>query len=216
MSQAKRSARPTLWPSAEERRKTRESKREAVLAAAVRFFNQKGFKATSLEDVARALNVTKPTIYNYFKSKDEILFECILRGLEAIRMAARDVEMQGGSGCDRLHALMNNYASCMTQEFCICITRTADHELSSDSRKRFRQMKRDIDLIVRRVVQDGMDDGSINPGDPVLVTFAITGALNWIARWFEEAGPLSRDQVVAGVVSTLMQGLLPRHDQDAP
>ncbi len=72
------------WPTPEERAREREQKREAVLSTAVRLFNSKGFHATSLDDVALALNVTKPTIYHYFANKDEVLFECVRRGLELL------------------------------------------------------------------------------------------------------------------------------------
>lgn len=199
-----------LWPSSEKKQKERDEKKAAILETAVRLFNQKGFRASSLDDVALALNITKPTIYHYFKNKDEILFACVLRGLDEVRQAAAEVKDVGGSGYDRLRALMRNYANCMTQEFCICITRTGDHELSEKSRKRFREIKREIDLTVREIVEDGMQDGTIAKGNPVLVTFMITGALNWIARWFEEGGSLEREEIVDGAVNTLTAGLVPR------
>lgn len=198
------------WPSKAERAQERAMKREALLETAVRFFNLKGFHATSLDDVALALNVTKPTIYHYFSNKDEILFECVQRGLEAIRSAAETVETRGGTGMARLRALMRSYAICMTHDFCICITRTSDHELSPESRARFREMKREIDLTVRRVVMEGMRDGSIASGDPRLMTFTLTGSLNWVARWFDPKGGMSREEIADGVVATLINGLAPR------
>jgi AcrR family transcriptional regulator len=202
------SRRRSPWPRREER--TREVKREAVLRTAVELFNDRGFRATSLDDVADALNVTKPTIYNYFSSKDEILFECVRRGVESIREAAAAVEMQGGSGMERLQAHMSSYAIVMTRDFGMCVTRTADHELSQASRIRFRALKRQTDATIRGVVEDGMRDGSIAPGDPLLVTFTLAGALNWIARWYDPKGPLSPEEIADGCVATLVNGLAPR------
>lgn len=201
------SQRTSPWPKPEDRARERELKREAVLRTAVDFFNDKGFHATSLDDVALALNVTKPTIYHYFSSKDEILFECVRLGLESIRDAAEAVEKQGGSGLDRLKALMRDYALIMTGDFGMCVTRTADHELSPDSRDRFRALKREIDATIRHVVEDGMRDGTIAHGDARLVTFTITGALNWIARWFDPDGPLGPGEVADGCIATLVDGL---------
>jgi AcrR family transcriptional regulator len=207
MSETVTSRRKSPWPKPEERARDRKLKREAVLQTAVEFFNEKGFHATSLDDVALALNVTKPTIYHYFSNKDEILFECVRLGLDSIREAAAMVESSGGSGLERLQALMRDYALIMTRDFGMCVTRTADHELSAESRKKFRSLKREIDGTVRRVVADGMRDGTIAPGDPLLVTFTLTGALNWIARWYDTNGPLSREQVADGCVATLVKGL---------
>jgi AcrR family transcriptional regulator len=203
-------ARP-LWPSADAKERERREKREAVLHAAVRAFNEKGFGATSLDDVANALGVTKPTIYHYFASKDEILFECVRRGLDSIREAAEAVATHGGGGLERLRRLMLDYALIMTRDFGMCITRTADHELSPESRVRFRAMKREIDQTVRRVVEQGMADGTIAAGDPRLVTFTLAGALNWIARWYDENGQLAPQDVAEGCVATLIAGLAPRN-----
>lgn len=210
MSDALPKTGPSPWKKPSERKRQREIKREAVLSTAVRFFNLKGFNATSLDDVAVALNVTKPTIYHYFSSKDEILFECVERGLDAIRDAARAVEERGGTGMERLKALMHDYAICMTHDFCTCVTRTADHELSPESRAEFRRIKREIDQTVRRVVQSGIDDGTIAAGDMLMMTFTLTGALNWVARWYSPDGPRTREEIANGVVDVLVNGLAPR------
>jgi AcrR family transcriptional regulator len=202
--------RASPWPKPDERERERALKREAVLHTAVQSFNEKGFHATSLDEVAVALNVTKPTIYHYFSSKDEILFECVRLGLHGILDAAAAIEKKGGSGLERLKALMRDYAAIMTKDFGMCVTRTADHELSAESRAQFRSLKREIDAAVRRVVEDGMRDGSIAPADPRLVTFIIAGALNWIARWYDPKGSLRPDEIAEGCVATLVQGLAPR------
>lgn len=199
------------WPDRQERVRERELKREAVLRTAVALFNEGGFHATSLDDVAKALNITKPTLYRYFANKDQILFECVRRGVEGIREAGAAVEKSGGTALERLKAYMHGYAIVMTQDFGMCVTRTADHELSKAARAHFRAGKRETDVTIRRVVEEGMKDGSIAPGDPRLVTFTLTGALNWIARWYDPKGPLSPEDIADGCVHTLVLGLAPRH-----
>lgn len=201
---------PSPWPNSEERARQRDEKREALLRAAVRSFNERGFHATSLDEVAASLNVSKPTIYYYLGNKEEILFESVRRGLDSIRQAAQAVERAGGTGMERLRALMLDYAVIMTRDFGMCVTRTADHELSGESRARFRALKREIDETVRRVVEDGVADGTIAAGDPRMTTFAVTGALNWIARWYDPGGPLTAEAVADACVDTLINGLAPR------
>jgi len=201
------SSAPTPWPSAEQRARDREVKREAVLATALASFNEKGFHATSLGDVAASLGVTKPTIYHYFADKDDILFACVRRGLESIQAAATEVAEAGGSGRARLEALMLNYALIMTKPFGKCVIRTADHELSPESRKKFRALKREIDQSIRRVVVTGIKDGSLAAGDVRTITFTLTGALNWIALWYDPAGTLTPEDIASDVVKTLIGGL---------
>ena len=206
----KQSVSGSLWPLPEERARGRELKRDAVLSAAARLFNQNGFHATSLDDVARALGVTKPTIYHYFANKDEIVFECTRRGLAAISAAAARAAETGGNGLERLRSLMTEYASVMTRDFGRCITLTSESDLSEASKAEFRRIKREVDQAVRAVVSEGMRDGSIAPGDAKIVTFTLTGALNWIARWFDENGPMSVEEVSRACVDTLVRGLAPR------
>lgn len=197
------------WAKPEERKRERGHKRDAVLAAAVKSFNEIGFHATSLDDVAASLNVTKPTIYYYFATKDEILFECVQRGLESIRIAAEAVEAVNGTGLERLSALMRDYAVIMTRDFGMCVIRTADHELSPESRQKFRALKREIDQTIRRVVEAGMADGSIAEADVRLTTFAVTGALNWIAKWYDPSGELTAEEIASTIVEKLIDGLAP-------
>lgn len=197
------------WPKASERQRLRSLKREAVLQAAVESFNRKGYSSTSLDDVAVALNVTKPTIYHYVSSKDEVLFECVRLGLESLKKALKSAEDVEANGRERLRALMFDYAKVMTEEFGICVARTADHELSEDSRSRFRALKREVNDAVRTVVEQGMADGSIPKGDARMVTFTLTGALNWIGHWYDPQGEMTPDSVARGAVEVLMQGIAP-------
>jgi AcrR family transcriptional regulator len=198
------------WPKREEREQEREIKRSAVLDTAVRLFNDKGFRATSIDEVAVALNVTKPTIYHYFSNKDEILFECVRKGLQVTLDAAQAVESQGGNGLDRLKALIHDYAVIATEDFGKCVTRTTDHDLSPASRKKFRALKRETDAVIRKVVLSGMKDGSIAPGDPRMVTFCVSGALNWISRWYEDDGGQTPEEIADIYVDILVNGLAVR------
>lgn len=202
--------RSSPWPRRDERERERLVKRDAVLHTAVEMFNAKGFHSTSLDEVAVALNVTKPTIYHYFANKDEILFECVRLGLQGVQEAIERVERAGGTGIERLKALMHEYVIIMTRDFGKCVTRTADHELSAETRAEFRRLKREIDAAVRRVVTAGMEDGTLAPGDPRLVTFCISGALNWVARWYEDSGSLRPEAIAEAYVATLINGLAPR------
>jgi len=62
---------------------------------AAQIFNEIGFHATTLEEVAERRHVTKPTLYYYAKNKDEILFECVNIGLQMLQEAV-DHERAGG------------------------------------------------------------------------------------------------------------------------
>lgn len=198
---------PTPWSSSAEREREREAKRDAVLRTAARFFNERGYHATSLDDVAAALTVTKPTIYHYFANKDEILLECTRRGLSTLADSLKATEATGLTGAERLEAMMVAHALIMTEDFGICVARTQDSALSPESRSQFRALKRDIDQIYRAAITNGIADGSLQTPDIRIAGFTLALALNSIGTWFRPDGPLSRSEAARLTVATLMSGL---------
>jgi len=201
---------PSPFRTPEQRRQERHDKREAVLRAAVRMFNARGFHATSLEDVAASLGISKPTLYHYLGNKDQVLLECVKRGLSELRKAADDAADMPGNGLDRLRIFLRRYAEVNMDDFGRCVIRTGDEALSDDSAMRFRALKSEIDQAMRALVEAGMADGSIAAGDVKLVSFTLAGALNWPARWHTPDGALPSSEIAAAMVDVLTAGLAPR------
>ncbi|RYY43938.1 MAG: TetR/AcrR family transcriptional regulator [Sphingomonadales bacterium] len=194
--------------TAEERDAERAAKREAVLQAAVDMFNDRGFSGTSLDDVAASLGVTKPVIYHYLGTKDQVLLECLGRGLAALEAAAAESAGRPGTGADRLRAFLIRYAEVNMSPFGRSVVLTADHELSPDGLQRFRAMKRRIDAALRALVAAGIADGSLAPVDVRTAAFTLAGALNWIPRWQHPDGAQPPSKVAEEVVAMLMHGLV--------
>jgi len=193
-----------------EREAERAGKREAVLRAAVRMFNARGFQATSLEDVASSLHITKPTIYHYLGNKEQVLLECVSRGLAELRIAGEAAHASPGGGLVRLRSFLREYARIIMDDFGRCVIRTGDELLSAEGAEHFRALKRRIDDTMRTLIREGIDDGSIAAGDERLLAFTLAGALNWPARWHDPAGPLGSPDIAAQMVDILTAGLAPR------
>lgn len=196
--------------SREERVSERAQKREAVLRAAVRVFNARGFQSASLDEVAASLQISKPTIYHYLGNKEQVLLECVRRGLEMLHDAALDAQREAGSGLDRLRRFLCRYAELNMDDFGRCVIRTSDEALSDDGAKQFRALKSKIDQAMRALIQSGIDDGSIAPVDVKVAAFTLAGALNWPARWYDPAGPMSPDAIAASMVDLLIGGIAPK------
>ena len=193
-----------------ERKAEREEKREAVLRAAVRMFNERGFHAASLDDVAASLGVSKPTIYHYLGNKDQVLLECVTRGVEQLRAAADAAHAEPGTGLGRLRQFLRRYAEIIMDDFGRCVIRTADEQLTAESAARFRALKRQIDEAMQGLIAKGIADGSIADSDVQLTAFTLAGALNWSARWHRPDGPLSAEDAASQMVDVLTCGLAPR------
>ncbi|MDO9369740.1 MAG: TetR/AcrR family transcriptional regulator [Sphingopyxis sp.] len=208
MSDATPEASP--FRSREQKLSERERKREAVLRAAVRTFNARGFHAASLDDVAASLNISKPTIYHYLGNKEQVLLECVTRGLDMLQQAADTAKLESGTGLDRLRSFLRRYVEINMDDFGRCVIRTGEEMLSVDGAARFRALKSRIDQAMRHLISDAIADGSIDPTDIKILAFTLAGALNWPARWHRPDGALSSEEISKAMVDMLTTGLAPR------
>ena len=201
---------PSPWRARRERERDHEVKRDAVIRAAARAFNKKGYHNTSLDDIARALEVTKPTIYYYVPNKEQLLFQCFQAGVEQIRAAFREVKDLDLTARERLNGVLHHYARAVASEFGWCMVRTEDLDLSPSMSGEIKSMKSEIDHGIRALIRAGIQDGSIHPCDPKMTAFALAGALNWIAHWFRENQSMTSAEIADAFVTIFENGLLPR------
>lgn len=200
------------WARTPTREQQREAKRQAVLQAATQLFNERGFHATSLDDIAARLNVSKPTLYYYVKNKDEILLSCVRQGLDMMVEHIEESRRAGGKAMDQLLTCMRTYAHIVMQDFGMCLIRVGDEQLPPESRRELRRLKAEIDHEFRRLVAAGVADGAIAPCDPKMTAFVIAGALSWIARWYQPGGQYTLEEVAEQCIATLCEGVLRRVD----
>jgi AcrR family transcriptional regulator len=208
-----RPARPadpaTVWQG-RRRRADHDLKRDAVIRAAARSFNDRGYHNTSLDDIAGALGVTKPTVYYYVENKEQLLFECFRAGLEPIREALDAAEVSPDSGRERLRRVIADYARAIASEYGWCMVRAEHQDLGPELSRQVKALKSGIDQGIRRLLRRGIEDGSIEPCDERIAAFAIAGALNWIAHWYREGQQMGADAVADAYVAFLENALQPR------
>jgi AcrR family transcriptional regulator len=201
---------PSPWRASRERQHDREVKREAVIRAAAHAFNLKGYHNTSLDDIAAALQVTKPTVYYYVTNKEQLLFECFAAGLEPIRVGLREARSLEAPARERLNAVLRSYAQAMASEFGWCMVRVEAQDLSPEMSNHIKSMKSEIDQGIRRLVREGVQDGSIHPCDPKMTAFALAGSLNWIGHWYRENQSMTPAQIADAFITVFDNGLQPR------
>lgn len=212
MSAGSNPAETAPWIPFEDRRRARDQKREAVLRMAVKMFLDEGYHRTTLTEVATRLNITKPALYNYFRSKEDILLECYRLGREMFATSIASIERQDGNGLEKLRELIRAYAHVITTDFGMCLIRLDDRELGNEARADVRRAKRRFDAAFRGQISSGIADGSIQPCDPKLTTFIITGSLNSIGSWYRPDGELSVDAIADEFVVRLTEGLVAKRN----
>jgi AcrR family transcriptional regulator len=199
-----------LWASPDERVRDREKKRHAVILTAARYFREHGYHNTSIDDVARALNVTKPTIYHYVQNKEQLLFECFHAGLQQIMEVFAEVQDSNATARERLVAVIKRYAEAITSDFGWCMVQAENQDLSPTMSKKVRALKSEIDHGMRHIIKEGALDGSIRKCDAKIMAFALAGAMNWIAYWYRSGDSLTPTEIANRFIELFLLGLQPR------
>lgn len=184
-----------------------EQRRMEVLLAAARTFNRLGYHVATLDDIADELDITKPALYYYVKSKDELLFACGQLAMDELSTALdRSVDLEA-SGLERLRLFFRTYAEMICKDFGRCLAGTEPKDLASKSRKENAAGRRALNLSVREMIKDGIKDGSVRPCDDRAVSIALFDAFNGLSRWFNPKGAQPISQIADEYVAIFAKGI---------
>lgn len=199
------------WKAFQARQRNQDIKRDAVLQTAAHMFLEQGYRRTSMSELAQRLQITKPALYYYFRNKEEILVECYRAGITLIETLLDKALVSRGTGLDKVKVYIEAYArSVVLHDFGRCVSMLDENELSSETRKQVRALKRRIDAAIRGYIEEGIADKSIAPCDAKLASFAMSGAINWIGTWYKPAGALSGPEIAGHFAALLTEGLRAR------
>jgi AcrR family transcriptional regulator len=192
-----------------------ESKRLAILEAAARIFNERGFANTTMSDLAEALNVSKPFLYYYLKDKEDIVFECSRIATEQVHAMLDEVRKADVSGWRRIELAFRGYAEVMTTDFGICLIRsTAPGSLPKGSRDKLWAGRRRFNREVEVFIAQAIADRSIRSVDPKLLSFALFGAFNWLTLWYRTEGPLKPATIADTFLDIFARGVVRPRERD--
>ena len=184
----------------------RRRRRAEILHAALRAFRDRGYHATTLDDIARHLGVRKTALYHYFPDKQSILHECHREAsaeLARILGEARRLDTAGG----QLSHVIREHVRVMTETL---EGSPLAFEVTAFSPERQQELMTARDAYergVRRIIERGIRTGEFRRVDSKVAVFVILGAINWIARWFRPEGTLHAAELGGQYADHLVRGL---------
>jgi len=183
------------------------STRIQILKSAAKAFRKLGYHGATVEQIAAALHMKKGNLYYYFKNKEEILFACHQYSLDRLTQLLDEIEQSRVPADDKVRRLIVAFVHTILDE----LHGTAlflDLEALSPSHLKAVIVRRDqFDRGVRKVLEEGMAEGTFGRGDSKLLTFALLGAVNWIPRWFNPEGPATSQEIADYFARFLIEGL---------
>lgn len=189
------------------REEIRELKRRAALRVAARIFNEKGYHATSLDEIADEIGVTKTALYYYFKNKEQLLYECLKLTYDCGQNARLEAEKLDGSSFDKLRALYRRFMENLMEERGAYTTMANIRALPPEHQAELLERRRHLDRYSRMLLEKAIEEGSVRSVDVRLTSNFFLGAVNWILRWHTEDDAMKPSDVADHFLDLFMNGI---------
>lgn len=176
---------------------TGEQTEKAIRAAAVRVIAKHGFQAASLRDIAKEVGIQAPSLYNYIKSKEKLLFELLREPVEAMIAEYRSLTEGVNDPAARLQIFtqvhLNFHLNSRLEVF------IGNMELRSLSPARYRTIKglrEEYAQLLQSIIEDGAKSKVFVAPEPRVVTLVILGMLSGVCNWYKPDGTMSADEMM--------------------
>ena len=182
--------------------------REDILEAAAQVFRQKGYHGASMEDIARAVNLQKPSLYHHVSSKQEILLALLNRALELLLERISAISNQDIPADQKLREMVRAYLQILSENTDLSAVLLFEHRsLERKQHARHVPHRDKFEALWRDVVEEGVASGLFVSDDPALATRAILGILNWTITWYHPDGALEINEIADRYSTLLLNGL---------
>jgi AcrR family transcriptional regulator len=185
-----------------------ESKRRLLVSRAAQLFDEEGYHSTSVEDVAEACDIRKPTLYHYFKSKDELLYAIHDEFIDLLIERERErAKLELSASQALLEVVVDFMELLATHRGHVRVFLEHYRELAEESKAAIKD-KRDLyEDSVRAIFERGAAAGEFREIDPRMCMLAFAGMCNWAYHWYDPAGPLSGREVAFTFWDLFVRGL---------
>ncbi len=191
-------------------RETVVDSRQEILRTAARLFQQRGYDATSMNDVAASLKLSKGGLYHHFQSKDEILFEIMNHAMEITQERVINPVRVIADPEERLRALIRLHIEVVLspRDREITVMLHENHPLPPALRKRINARKKDyihfLENLMEEVQRSRHVKGKVGPH---AAAFALLGMINWIYQWHKPEGELQAQHLVPQFTDLIFGGI---------
>jgi AcrR family transcriptional regulator len=185
-------------------------RRQLIVREASLLFFERGYQATTMDDIANRLNVTKPLLYAQFESKGDLLFHVCQGGMSELlgavdRLLRLDIEPG-----EKLRQIVSSIATTIIekQAHVAVFFREARH-LSRQQAKSIHKQQEDFDRKLAALLDEGVAAGMFEVDDAGLTGLAITGMMAWMFSWYRYEGRLTDEQLRDGFVALAVRMVTP-------
>lgn len=181
--------------------------REKILEAAAQIFSQKGYHATSMSDIAGAVNLQKASLYHHVNSKQEILLSLLDKALDLVISKIGDVVALSIPADEKLRLAMRTYLETLTEQRELSAILLLEHRsLDSELHARHIPRRDRFEHLWRDLLQAGIEEGKFRVEDVPLATRALLGVMNWVVTWYQRGGVLTVAEISDQYTDLILNG----------
>jgi AcrR family transcriptional regulator len=185
-----------------------------IYRIAAQIICEKGYDATSMNDIAEAVGITKAGLYHHIPGKKDLLFRIMNFGMdeldEEVILPARAIS----DSEQRLRAIITNHVRLITSRstpqgnnpVTIVVDEVAG--LTTAHRRKIDRRKRAYVDLVRETLKQLKSEGKLSGVDITTAAFSLLGMILWLSRWYNPDGRLTPDQIAEQITLIALGGLL--------
>lgn len=183
---------------------------EEVYAAALRLFTEKGYHATSMQDIADAVGLYKGSLYHYISGKEELLERVFEGAMDALLCDAERVIADASlSPRLQLRKLLEVHVMAVASNLDALTVYLHEYRaLSAGSFDKVREQRERYRELVETVIAHGVEMGEFGVVDVSITTLGVLGMCNWLAQWYRQDGRLSAEQIAEQFGDLVINGLV--------
>lgn len=188
--------------------------KDKLVATATELFASKGYQATSVRDIAAAMNMTVSNIYHYFGSKEGLLRAILKHYSQILLDQLREVAASEGDPLERFRLLLSTHLKVVgSRPLENKIFLLDDERLSAEGMDANRQVQREVLTIYTSELRKLAQLGLLRDEELHIQAFNIFGIINWHMRWYRPQGPLSLAATIDKICDFVLYGMIKRPEQ---
>lgn len=188
-------------------------RRQEILDAATKSFSLFGYKATTMEQVAKIANVGKGTIYTFFANKELLLQEVVVSLIREMKVETDRIVDPSFSFIKNAHLALMKMLQFRERHVLFAKLVEEEKELRTPAVKQMIQViENEIVSYIAERIQIGIDKGEINECDPLLVAYLLFKSyIAFVVDWQQtHEKPMSEEQILSIFKQTIFNGLKKR------
>jgi AcrR family transcriptional regulator len=185
-----------------------DTRKEQIYRAASTLFSERGYRATSVRDIARELDLQGGSLYAHINSKEDVLWEIIARVADSFFAAVRPIAEAELPAPERLRAMIHAHVGVVVNELARSAVFFQDwRHLTEPRRGEVLALRDGYEGLFRAVIAAGIDRGELARRDPRLAAIYVLSALNGIPGWFRADGERTADEIADELADLILDGL---------